>query len=54
MEITFFGFIIAGFVAWLMWSSADQKKEFLFYSWAAMLLVCVGLFIRLIHHWLTK
>lgn len=37
-------FILAGivFIAWLMWSSEDQKKTFLFYTWAAMLVASIG------------
>lgn len=36
-------FVLAGivFIAWLMWSSEDQKKTFLFYTWAAMLAASV-------------
>ena len=30
------------FIAWLMWSSKEQKEMFLFYGWAAMLIVGIG------------
>lgn len=36
------GLIWFAFVAWLMWSSKEQKETFLFYGWAAMLIVGIG------------
>lgn len=40
-----FGFIIflgIIFLGWLMWSSKTDKEVFLFYSWAAMLIIGIG------------
>lgn len=36
------GIIWLAFVAWLMFSTKEQKETFLFYAWAIMLIVGVG------------
>ena len=38
----FFVFLGIAYVGWLMWSSEDDKKTLLAYSWVAMLAMGIG------------
>lgn len=41
MEITFLGFILAGFIVFLMVSNQEQKEIFLGCSWLLPLVWCI-------------